>query len=351
VAERNPTVVSEWQAFLRARGARIEEGVVQDFGDPTGEGRLAAAGDLLADLSHLGLVRVDGPDGASLLQGQQTGDIREVTPERSQPSGLCSNKGRLLATYRVVRRDDAYFLILPRSQVASVAARLRMYVLRSRVGITDASGEPVLLGLQGAVAADRAAQALGELPVEMDAVRQHGARTAVRLRGGVPRFLLMTPSADAPALWDFLSEVARPAGGSVWELCEIHAGVPSVYPATADAFVPQMINYEAIGGVSFTKGCYTGQEVVARTQYLGKLKRRMYRAHVVAHAPPVPGQDLYSAADPSGQSVGKVVAAEPDPEGGYALLAVIQNEAAQSPVHLGQADGPLLALQDMPYPV
>lgn len=343
--------MSEWQEFLRARGARFEGETVADFGDPAGERRAAAAGDVLADRSHLGLIRVAGADAAALLQGQQTNDVREVTAEHSQLSGLCSNKGRLVATYRAVLRDDAYLLVIPRDQVAEVIERLRRYILRSKAAVSEATGELPLLAFQGGVASVRAAGLLGELPAESDAVRHAGGLTVVRLRGLAPRFLVIAAPAEAPRLWSHLEQAARPVGRAAWDLTEIYAGVPTVYPATADAFVPQMVNFQAVGGVSFSKGCYTGQEVVARTQYLGKLKRHMYRAHVPAGARPEPGTDLYSPSDPSGQSVGKVVEAEPAPEGGYALLAVIQNEAALAPVRLGSVEGPLLTLQDLPYAV
>jgi hypothetical protein len=323
--------------------------VVSDFGDPAAELGRAAGGDLLADLSHLGLVRVSGPDGAALLQGQQTNDVREVSAVRSQLAGTCSNKGRLVAIYRVVWRDEALYLVMPRAQVASVARRLAMFILRAKASVTEASDELVPLGLQGVAAAERAQAVLGALPGAPAGAGRSGDHTVVRLPGSVPRFLLLSPPGSAPALWDALATAARPVGRAAWDLSEIYAGVPQVYPSTADAFVPQMVNLQAVGGVSFTKGCYTGQEVVARTQYLGRLKRHMYRAHVEADTQPHPGQDLYSPSDPSGQSVGKVVSAERNPAGGYELLAVIQNDAALAPVHLGSANGPLLALGELPY--
>jgi len=344
--------VSDWQDFLRARGARIDDdGVVVDFGSPEAELALASGGDLITDLSQLGLVTVSGADAAALLQGQQTSDVREVSASRSQLGGVCSNKGRLIATYRVVQRDATYCLVLPRAQTATLAARLRLYVLRSKASVAEASGELVLLGLQGAGAAMRAQSLLGGLPPAVDDVRHYAGLTMVRLRGALPRFLILLPPARAPEIWSALAEVANPVGQAPWGLSEIYAGVPQVFPETREAFVPQMVNLEAVGGVSFNKGCYTGQEIVARTQYLGRLKRRMYRAHVDSPSPPTPGQDLFSPADPSDQSVGKVVAAEAHPGGGYELLAVIQNEAAQAPVHLGAKDGPLLALGELPYPL
>jgi hypothetical protein len=343
--------VSEWQTFLRARGARFDGDAVVDFGEPEAELRAARSGEALADLSHQGLVAVSGRDAGALLQGQQTGDVRDVDGGHSQLSGLCSTKGRLIATYRTVLRGDRYLLVLPRELAASVAGRLRMYVLRSDARVAEATGELVLLGLLGAGVAGRARDLLGGLPDTPDAVRESGLHSVVALPGRRPRFLVMTPPGEAPGIWEALAAVGRPIGRAAWTLAEIEAGVPEVVPETADSFVPQMVNYQALRGVSFTKGCYTGQEVVARTQYLGRLKRRMYRAQVGAPRPPRPGEDLYSPADALGQSVGKVVTAAPDPDGGYALLAVIQNEAVEAPVHLGSPDGPLLALGELPYPV
>jgi hypothetical protein len=343
--------MSEWHEYLSTRGARLLEGAVEDFGDGEGERRLAAGGDVVAPLTHLGAVAVSGPDAAALLQGQQTNDVREVSEQRSQIAGICSNKGRLIATYRVVRRDDAYLLVLPRVQATPVIHRLRLFVLRSKTALRDASDEVAILGLQGAHVAAHARQALGALPDTVDAALTVDHHTLVRLPGPAPRYLALTRPDSAPALWETLTAGGQPVGRSAWELTEILSGVPTVLPATADAFVPQMVNYDAIGGLSFTKGCYTGQEVVARTQYLGRLKRRLYRAQVQSPQPPDPGQEIYSPRDALGQSVGKVVSAEPAPGGGYELLAVVQIEAAGGPLHLGRADGPTLALRDLPYAV
>jgi hypothetical protein len=343
--------MNDWQAFLAGRGAHLNQGVVEDFGDPAGERRSAEEQALIAPLSHLGVAAIEGPDAPDVLQGQQTNDIRDVTPEHTQLAGICSNKGRLLATYRVVRRGQALCLVLPRSQVSAVVGRLRQFILRAKATVRDASQDLLALGLQGEAAAERARSVLGALPAQVDEAVHAGEHTIVRLPGRPARYLLLVPPGAAPGTWDALATACRPVGRAAWELTEIRAGLPTVQPETADAFVPQMVNYSLLGGVSFTKGCYTGQEVIARTQYLGRLKRRMHRAWVRVGERPPAGLDLYSPRDPSGQSVGRVVSAEVSPEGGYELLAVIQNDAAAGPVHLGAADGPTLTLLDLPYAV
>jgi hypothetical protein len=169
--------------------------------------------------------------------------------------------------------------------------------------------------------------------------------------GARPRALALVPPGEAAALWERVRGAARPVGLDPWRLTEVQAGVPEVLPENADAFVPQMVNLNLIDGVSFTKGCYSGQEVVARMQYLGKLKRRMYRARVDVAEPPAPGTDLHAPGQPGDQAVGRVVSAVPAPGGGVELLAVVQIETAESaPLHLGAVDGPRLELLDLPYP-
>jgi hypothetical protein len=142
---------------------------------------------------------------------------------------------------------------------------------------------------------------------------------------------------------------ATPVGPEYWALLDIRAGIPSVHAETSDAFVPQMANMQLIDGVSFTKGCYTGQEVVARMQYLGKLKRRMYLAEVTAPEPPLPGDGLYSPSSRSEQSAGRVVDACAVGGDRYELLVVVEVGAAEGgEVSLGEG-GPTLALREPPY--
>jgi folate-binding protein YgfZ len=170
----------------------------------------------------------------------------------------------------------------------------------------------------------------------------------LRLPGPTPRFELLGPAAALIPLWQACEAQATPMDGNFWALQEIRAGIPTVYPETREAFVPQMANLQLIDGVSFTKGCYTGQEVVARMQYLGKLKRRMYLAHVRSDTPPRPGDELFAQGSASGQGAGKVVDAQAAGDG-YDLLAVIELESlSQGGVRLGE-NGPPLEILELPY--
>ena len=302
----------------------------------------------MTDLSHLGLIRVSGDDKLDFLQGQLTNDINRVSPTASQLSSYCSPKGRMLALFRIVQVGDDLLILLPRELLESTLKRLRMFVLRSKVTLEDASGELARIELSGNCAADL-------LPIDPPTsdngcVSQQGY-TIVRIAGDRPRFLVLATPEDMQALWEEAGQTASTTARQAWALLDIRAGIPSVYQQNTEAFVPQMANLQLLEGVSFTKGCYTGQEVVARMQYLGKLKRRMYRVKIDTDQPVQPGTELFSASSDSGQGAGRVVDAAASPDGGYEALVVTQISSAEAnDLQLGDADGPPLQLLDMPYP-
>jgi folate-binding protein YgfZ len=311
----------DWQAFLSARGASIIDDGGANDGAATFPGASAEAepGCALTDLSHLGLLAVGGPEATDFLQGQVSNDVRELSDTHSQFSSHCSPKGRMLANFRLLRIEDSLFLVLPRAQVPTLHKRLKMFVLRAQVTVDDASDALVCFGITGTCTDAALSNLFGDLPTGDNDLRRAGDSALVRVGGAVPRYLYIGPTADARALW----EAAAGAGAvethpNLWALHDIRAGLPTVWPETADAFVPQMTNMQRIDGVSFHKGCYTGQEVVARMQYLGKLKRRMYLAEVSA-APsgegnelrPKAGDELTAADSSSGQGPGRIVDARP----------------------------------------
>jgi folate-binding protein YgfZ len=304
---------------------------------------------VLNDLSHFGLIRVEGEDSETFLQGQLTNDMREVTEEHSNLAGWCSAKGRMLVNFRCFRRADAYYLQTPQENLEPVLKRLGMYILMAKVTLTDASDELMRLGLTGTCATSLLHSRFSQLPVEANRVEHQDHLTLIRLPGTTPRFELLGPAEILIPFWQEAQSQAVPRNEDFWALQEIRAGLPTIYPATSEAFVPQMTNMQLVDGVSFTKGCYTGQEVVARMQYLGKLKRRMYLAHVSTDTSPRPGEELFSHGSTSGQGTGKVVDARPA-DGGYDLLAVIETASVDSEdeVCLGE-NGPCLQLQELPY--
>jgi folate-binding protein YgfZ len=300
-------------------------------------------------LPDLSVLRATGADTVAFLQGQFTCDVAEVSAGASRLGAWCNAKGRAAVLARLVGLDDGVELLLPRSQLAETRQRLGMYVLRADVKLTPEE-DRLCLWAAGEDCEQVLCAQLGHLPRAPQATVGVAGVRALRLPGPRSTYLVVAPCDEIPALWSALEATARPAASSTWELDRIRAGEPCVGPATAGEFVPQMLNLELLGGVSFTKGCYVGQEIVARTQHLGKLKRRMYRARVVGGAPPTPGDAVFGAASVGAQSVGSVVRAAPVPEGGHELLAVLRIDSAEAGgLRLHQLLGPELELLDLPY--
>ena len=300
----------------------------------------------ITDLSHFGLIRVSGTDSRTFLQGQLTNDINAVTPELAQLSSYCSPKGRMLGSFWIFQRGDDLFLQLPRDRLEAIRKRLQMFVMRSQVTLADASGELARFGLAG----DCAQALLPFAPAAEKASLTRDELTVIRLPGDRPRFEVVGPPDALTGVWPQMLTRAEQTGAGFWSLMDIRAGIPNVFEDTVEAFVPQMANLQLIGGVSFTKGCYTGQEVVARMQYLGKLKRRMYRARVAEGQPPARGAAVFSPSCESGPGAGRIVDAAASPDGGYEVLAVLQISSADAnDLHLGDIDGPPLQLMELPY--
>ena len=334
-----------WQDFLTAQYAHIEDGVAQHFGDASSELSTTKTCTAICDLSQFGLIKVSGEDAQNFLQNLFSSDVREVSVQHAQISSFSTAKGRMQASFLIWKTGEDYFLHLPRSLHGAIQKKLSMYVLRSKVKISDASDELVCLGLAGIEAQALVEECFASIPQDAMAVAHDKHGSIIRL--GSDRFQIVTTPEQAISLWKCLNDGARPAGSSCWDWLNIRAGVPVILPATQEQFVPQMANLELIGGVSFKKGCYPGQEIVARMQYLGKLKRRMYLAHVAG--PAQAGDELYSA-EMSGQACGMVVNAAPAPGGGYDLLAVVQISSHDAhPVHLGSLEGETLQFEELPY--
>jgi folate-binding protein YgfZ len=342
----------DWQDFLVKAGAEFEQDTVVSFGNPEREQRMIHTGLVMCDLSHLGLISARGDDAADFLQGQLTNDIRQVTPEHSQLSATCNPKGRMLANFRIFERDNCYYLRLPLEQLQATLKRLRMFVLMAKVTIEDSSDALVHIGVSGPGAEKQLANIITKIPSTDNAVTQADGYTVIRLAGPNPRFEIYAELDDIKKLWNHLDVHAAPVGAGPWRMLDILAGIPTIYPATAEAFVPQMTNMQLIDGVNFKKGCYTGQEIVARMQYLGKLKRRMFRIHIASTDSVNPGDKLYSANTTSGQGTGIIVDAQADPDGTFDGLAVIDiNDAENNKLQLHDENGPMVTIEELPYSV
>lgn len=338
----------EWDTFLRNLGAQRDDADILHFGNPRREQQAAARQNIVADLSHQSLIRVSGDDAASFLQGQLTNDITQITENRAQLSAYCNAQGRMLTLFRIFLRDHAYVLQLPVTLCERIVERLRLYILRAKVDL-QADERWVSVGLSGPDATASLSRQIGALPQTEDDCHTSDGMTVLRIAGPYPRFQIIADIDVAKNLWTQLVASATPVGASAWAWLDIVAGIPTIHPQTFEAFLPQMANLDLLQGVSFNKGCYTGQEIIARVHYLGKLKQRMYRAHVQGTRAPAPGEPLY-AADTHDQPVGTVVDAQLSPTGGYDLLAVIQLACVEAgPACLAGATGPALTIEPLPY--
>ena len=307
---------------------------------PAGDGFMTA-------VPAIGMLRVEGQDTVSFLQGQLTNDIELLQDGDSQWSGLCSPKGRLLATFLVCRQGDAFWMLLHRDLAAPIAKRLAMYVLRAKVKVSDVSGQWLAMGLAAAVPADvqgvqwpASMKTAGEDPI---AIGMPDINIGDK---PVARCLLMVSESRVEQTWQALKDQLPPRPSAWWRATEVVSGIAQVSPNIQEAFVPQMVNFELVGGVNFEKGCYTGQEVVARSQYLGKMKRRMFLAS--APVAPEPGADVVDGAD---SKVGTVVSSGPGLAVGIDAESVFLFESRVDNGGSLQVAGDNVAPLDLPYQI
>ncbi len=247
-------------------------------------------------LNGFSLLRFSGPDSATFLQGQLTCDVHALKPGASSYGGYCTPKGRLLATFLLWPDDSGFYMLLPAAIAEPIRKRLSMYILRSKVKAEDMTAAQACIGISGSDTASQVSALGGEFPQRLHGVTTGKAITTVALPGN--RCLMLMPK----------ESVQLPADNASWNAGDIACGIPFILPATQEEFVPQMVNLDLIGALSYTKGCYPGQEIVARTHYLGKLKQRMFRAVVAGSA--APGEKLYCE-DLGDQASGKIVISSP----------------------------------------
>lgn len=350
IDKRNSEFMHTWLSFLAEQGARFSdapESRVLGFGAAAVQN--TARTNFVAPLTHVGLISATGDDAANFLHNQLTNDVEHLGDVDARLAGYCSPKGRLLANLLYWKNKDGIVLQLPREIQAGVQKRLQMFILRAKAKLTDVTDNHAVLGMAGPAVASVLMPWFPTLPVAIYGKIESDAGTLIRHPNAfeTPRYQWITTAEIAIAAWPTLTEVLQATGADAWQLADIDSGVPNITIATQEKFVPQMINFELIGGVNFKKGCYPGQEIVARSQYLGKLKRRMMHASVEAtHAEP--GTEIFSVDDPE-QPCGMVVNAERTTVTEVDCLVEIKVASAESEIRLGSATGPVLAFKTLPY--
>jgi len=301
------------------------------------------------ELANLGLIRFFGTEAQSFLHNQLTCDVSELAPGTSTYGGYCNPKGRVLTTFLLWRSGEDFFMQLPSSLREPIQKQLSKYILRAKVKATDESANWKLLGVAGQDAAEQVRRAVGVVPSVVRDVACTSEAMVIRLPGD--RYEIVAAREKAEALLASLASGSEKTSSDYWDWLDIRAGIATILPSTQEQFVPQMLNLDLIGGVSLTKGCYPGQEIVARMHYRGTLKQRMYLANVPGADSPKPGDKLYSPGFGE-QACGTIVNAARARDGGHDVLAVIQIASAEKgDVHWRSLDGPTLKLLSLPYAV
>ena len=308
---------------------------------------IAATSELsgVAPLTHLGVIRVAGAEAVKFLQGQLTQDVALLGLSEAHLAAFCNAKGRMQASFVMFKRmagaDEEILLVCSRDILATTLKRLSMFVLRAKARLSDASDEFALYGVTG--------DALGAIESIAGGARPAWAKVDI----DAVNLVFLYPGAGQPrALWCAPAGAAPPAGApldlELWHWLSVQSGIAMITQPIFEAFVPQMLNYESVGGVNFKKGCYPGQEVVARSQFRGTLKRRAYVAHTGAAAHV--GQEVFHESDAE-QPCGLVAASGADPAGGFAVILSMQTSASTGALTLGSNDGAALKLLPLPYPL
>lgn len=294
-----------------------------------------------AELTHLGVIRVAGEEAVKFLQGQLTQDVGLLGMSEARLAAFCNAKGRMQASFVLFKRShEEVLMVCSRDILAATLKRLSMFVMRAKARLSDASADFVLYGVAGNA-------------IETIAGGAHSAWAKSDI--GDANLVFLYPGAGQPrALWCAPAGSPAPQGPhidlSLWQWLEVQSGIAMITQPIFEAFVPQMLNYESVGGVSFKKGCYPGQEIVARSQFRGTLKRRAYLVHT--DAAPAVGQEVFHAADAE-QPCGLVAASAVNPSGGFDAILSMQTSAAtdEGGLTLGSATGAALTLLPLPYPL
>jgi folate-binding protein YgfZ len=320
---------SDWQLALTKHGAVIQDGAVNYYDDAKAEIAAVSQTNILCDLTHLGLLEIDGADAVTFLQGQVTNDVKLLTGDNAHFTGYCNPKGRLLALFLAFSHYDHLHLQLNRDLLEPIMKRLKMYVMRSKVEIKDVSENIIKFGVNGPNAAEYLTLFFTQIPkqdYELVSL-ESGAILKLPTISGHARFQIFTDSINAPIIFNALQSNCKLVGKPCWDWLDIQSGIPDVTPKTQEQFVPQMLNLDILNGINFKKGCYTGQEIVARTHYLGKVKRRTYLASIASTIAPSEGDTILDGAN---NDVGQIVRIAPNNEAGFDALIELRIEAKQT---------------------
>ncbi len=280
----------------------------------------------LCDLSHLGLLEISGADAVTFLQGQVTNDVKLLAGDNAHYSAYCTPKGRMLALFLAFAHFDHIHLQFNRELLESIMKRLKIYVMRAKVEIKDVSDEIVKFGIDGPEAASMLAPLFSTIPTQNYELvtLDNGVILKLPTISNHQRFEIFMSKSNAPIILDALKAKAKIVEKPYWNWLEIQAGIPDITAKTQEQFVPQMLNLDILNGINFKKGCYTGQEIIARTHYLGAVKRRTYLASIASSNAPIEGDKVLDEAQ---NEVGQIVRVAPNLEGNFDVLVELRIDA------------------------
>ena len=336
--------MNDWLNFFAQQGATITDGLATSFGETSADYPGLKA--TVADLSDLGILSLEGADTQRFLQGQSTSDTSQLNENTSLPGAICNPKGRMLTSYQAIEPVvDTVLLAMHRPLVETTLNSLGKYAAFFKTTLNNASDDYHLLGISGSDCKPLLDQLFDNVPQDINQLCI--GKNYLLLRISAQQFLLIVNVAVAEAFWKKLSATIQPVGIGYWQLQSIRAGLAQVHAEIAEQFVPQMLNLQATGAVSFKKGCYTGQEIVARMQYLGKLKRRTYRVIIEDAKPPRQGAEIYSSSD--NKLVGSVLLAAPADGKSSECLAILHEEQAGATSLIIGGKTTAVRIAELPY--
>jgi folate-binding protein YgfZ len=335
---------TDWPSLLARFGAQLDArgDVVFESSPPFAK---LAKTTTIVPLALYGVLEAVGPDSAKFLQGQLTCDVRDVDATRSTPGAYCTQKGRMLSSFQLLQREaDRLWLRMRADLLENSARTLGKYAVFSKVKLA-VRDDIVGFGLHGSGAAALVQQFCQSTPVGQNSTISTGEMSMLQRDIAGEWFECWLPAATAAAFWHSATGQASPAGSEFWRWLVLRSGFGEICAASAELFIPQMLNYHLNGAVNFKKGCYTGQEIVARTHYRGQVKRHAQLASCTAVEPPLPGTDILGE---RGNSIGNVVdSARIDTNECELLLVVADAEATAAAVKIGDGSS---ALRPLPLP-
>jgi len=346
--------MNNWRDFLRSCGADFPEALTVSFGQQLLNGNTLDIDGLfeklfLVPLLQYGVLSLTGPETRQFLQGQATCDITDLNSETSLLGAHCTPQGKIIGNFRLLEiQANEILLIAPRPIIPILQKSLERYAVFSKTQLEDKSDDLLLLGLIGNIAGSYHTE-LG-LPdiLENDAAATEQSLTCIRV--STTQLLLVVPKEKGTQIWGSLIKHAQPAGSDLWEISNIRRGFGEVLPQTSTMFIPQMLNLQAVGAISFRKGCYTGQEVVARTKYRGALRRRMYRFQAETDHIFDPGSECRLS--PDSPSIGNLVTAVRFADSCQEILLVLSDETFNSTELIIGTSSPFkIRLLPLPYSV